>query len=96
MSDTTEYLKGYAACARLSSEAFSELKNMEVDNARLREENARLREALKPFAEMQLWTDAYPDGPLSATSKERFVDPLWIVAARAAIQEGEKGDGKNN
>lgn len=57
---------------------------------RLREENARLRVALKPFAEMELWTDAYPDGPLSATTKERFVDPLWIVAARTAIREGGK------
>lgn len=55
----------------------------------LRAENARLREALMPFAEMQLWTDFYPDGPLEATTKERFVDPRWVVAARAAIREGD-------
>lgn len=62
-------------------------KDVFIERDRLRAENEKLRAALKPFAEMELWTDAYPDGPLSATSKERFVDPLWIVKARAALKE---------
>jgi len=49
-------------------------------------------EALKPFASMELWTDTYPDGPLSATGTERFVNPQWVVAARAALTELEKAD----
>ena len=50
---------------------------------------AELEAALKPFAAMSLWTDAYPDGPIEATSTDKFVDVNWIVAARAALK-GEK------
>ena len=52
----------------------------------LEAENAKLREALKPLAGMPLWTDAYPDGPLSVGDNRYYVDPQWIVAARAALE----------
>jgi hypothetical protein len=53
----------------------------------LHAKNTKLRETLKPFARFQLWTDAYPDGPLSATTWDRRVDPEWIVRARAVLEE---------
>jgi len=56
----------------------------QADNA-LREENARLREALEPFAPDSQWIDpAIPDG--------RPIDAMFLAgelrAARAAIREG--------
>lgn len=65
----------------------------EKEITRLREENARLREALTLFAAKE---------PVQLTYEGRdFIKAIPVsesdlAAARAAIREGEKGDGKNN
>jgi len=92
MSDIVERLRGgiIEYDKRWSGDCHSDLGGSAdyLKTEQLMEEAAaeieKLRAALKPFAEMELWTDLYPDGPLSATVTHRFVDPLWIVAARAA------------
>ena len=64
-----------------------------AEKERLREENARLRESLTLFAAKEPVQLTYEG---RAFIKAVIVSESELAAARAAIQEGEKGDGKNN
>lgn len=55
----------------------------------------RLRSALKPFAEIPLWRDAYPDAHFDAVPEalRGYVTVEQVRSARAALheQEGDQG-----
>lgn len=53
---------------------------------------AELEGAILPFTKLELWTDAYPDGPIGATTKNRIIPVEWIIAARAALSLTNKND----
>jgi len=76
--------------------AADEITRLRVELAAVTAERDRMREALKPFAAITLWTDKYPDGPLSVDDNKRYVDPQWIVRARAALESMTKKEGEGN
>jgi len=81
MADVIEKLKEYAQYAETKSERDTfEVAFQEI--ARLREENARLREALKPFI-----LETRPENNVYGYEIV-FVKPEQLSAARAAIREG--------
>ena len=72
------------------------ITKIDAEITRFRAENKKLREALKPLAAITLWTDKYPDGPLSVGDNQRYIDPQWIVRARAALEGVTENSGAGN
>ena len=82
--DILERLRApFALTERDAQDAIAEIE-------RLREENARLREALKPFSDMALYFDA---GGIPSNRKVAYVQLRLLRAAAAAIRDG--GDDEN-
>lgn len=50
----------------------------------LRTENVALRAALKPFADLALWHDTYPDGPDILSSGDMMTQYITADMVRAA------------
>lgn len=69
--------------------ATEERDNRDAEITRLREENERLREALKPFAAR---LDELEKSPLTKYACATSVEIDHLRAARAAIREGGKDD----
>ena len=87
MSETTEYLKGYAACARLSKEAFDALENSEVEIAALREENARLREEVERLKAEESCNDVLLEYAQAETQRLREENARLRAALKRMLLE---------
>lgn len=64
---------------------YNAMRRMALDSD---ETNDRLRAALKPFADLSLWRDTYPDGPdilSSGSMMTQYISADMVRAARAAL-----------
>jgi hypothetical protein len=81
---------------KYGTDARHEITRLRADLAAVTAEQDKMREALKPLAAITLWTDKYPDGPLSVGDNQRYIDPQWIVRARAALEGVTRKSGAEN